>query len=69
MPWGRGRKKPPVHIGIGDWVDHRVGLDDVRIRTFLTLPGLELRPLGRPARNQSLHRLRYAGSNQKRNVT
>jgi hypothetical protein len=27
---------------------------------FLTLPGLELRPLGRPARSQSLYRLRYA---------
>jgi hypothetical protein len=26
---------------------------------FLTLPGLELRPLGRAARSQSLHRLRY----------
>jgi hypothetical protein len=26
---------------------------------FLTLPGLELRPLGRPARSQSLCRLRY----------
>jgi hypothetical protein len=28
----------------------------------LTLPGLELRPLGRPARSQSLYRLRYPGS-------
>jgi hypothetical protein len=26
------------------------------------LPGLELRSLGRPARSQSLHRLRYPGS-------
>jgi hypothetical protein len=31
-------------------------------RKFLTLPGLELRLLGRPARNQSLYRLRYPGS-------
>jgi hypothetical protein len=29
---------------------------------FLTLPGLELRPLGRPARSQSLYRLSYPGS-------
>jgi hypothetical protein len=28
----------------------------------LTLPGLELRPLGSPARSQSLYRLRYPGS-------
>jgi hypothetical protein len=26
------------------------GLDDVEMRKFLTLPELELRPLGRPAR-------------------
>jgi hypothetical protein len=35
----------------------RAGLDDVEKRKFLTLPGLELRPLGRPARSQSLSRL------------
>jgi hypothetical protein len=28
-------------------------------RKFLPLPGLELRPLGRPARSQSLYQLRY----------
>jgi hypothetical protein len=28
----------------------------------LILPGLELRPLGRPGRSQSLYRLRYPGS-------
>jgi hypothetical protein len=28
-------------------------------KKFLTLPGLEFRPLGRPARSQSLYRLRY----------
>jgi hypothetical protein len=38
------------------------GLDDVEKRKFFTLPGLELRPLGRPARNQSLYRLSYPGS-------
>jgi hypothetical protein len=37
-------------------------LDDVEERKFLTLPGLELRPLGRPARSQSLYRLSYSGS-------
>jgi hypothetical protein len=30
----------------------------------LTLPGLELRPLGRPARSQSPYRLRYSGSTE-----
>jgi hypothetical protein len=43
-------------------VDHRASLDDVGKRKFLTLPGLELRLLGRPARNQSLYRLRRSGS-------
>jgi hypothetical protein len=44
------------------WVNPRAGLDDVEERKFLTLPGLELRPLGRPARRQSLYRLSYRGS-------
>jgi hypothetical protein len=35
---------------------------DVEKKKFLTLPGLELRPLGRPARSQSLYRQRYPGS-------
>jgi hypothetical protein len=47
---------------IGGWVDPRAGMDDVEKRKFLTLPGLELRPLRRPARSQSLYRLRYPGS-------
>jgi hypothetical protein len=38
------------------------GLDEVKKRKFLTLPGLELRPLGRSASSQSLYRLRYPGS-------
>jgi hypothetical protein len=42
-------------------VGPRAGLDDAQKRQFLTLPGLELRPLGRPARSQSLYRLRYPG--------
>jgi hypothetical protein len=40
-------------------VDHRAGLDDAEKRIFLTLLGLELRPLGRPSRSQLLYRLRY----------
>jgi hypothetical protein len=36
---------------IGGWVGPRAGLDDVEKRKFLTLPGLELRPLVRPGRN------------------
>jgi hypothetical protein len=35
-------------------VDPREGLDDVEKRKFLTLPGLELRPLGRLTCSQSL---------------
>jgi hypothetical protein len=54
-------KKAVTHW-IGGWVDPRAGLDDVEKRKFLTLPGLELRPLGRPARSQSLYRQRYPGS-------
>jgi hypothetical protein len=42
-------------------VGPRPGLDDVKKRKFLTPPGLELLPLGRPARSQSLYRLRYPG--------
>jgi hypothetical protein len=47
---------------IRDWVDLRAGLYDVEKRKSLILPGLELRPLGRPAPSQSLYRLRYSGS-------
>jgi hypothetical protein len=49
-------------IGVG--VDPRAGLDNVEKRKFLTLPGLELRPLGRPARSHLLYRLRYPGSSR-----
>jgi hypothetical protein len=34
-------------------VNPRAVLDDVKRRNFLTLPGLELRPLRHPARSQS----------------
>jgi hypothetical protein len=32
------------------------------MENFLTLPRIEFRPFGRPARSQSLYRLRYRGS-------
>jgi hypothetical protein len=35
-------------------VGPRTGLDEVEKRKFLTLPGLEFRTLGRPARSHSL---------------
>jgi hypothetical protein len=40
-------------------VDPRAGLDDLEKRKFLTLPGLELQPLSRPACSQTLYRLLY----------
>jgi hypothetical protein len=46
----------------GGWVGPRAVLGDVENRKFLTLPGLELRPLGCLARSQSLHQLRHTGS-------
>jgi hypothetical protein len=38
-------RAPDTHW-IGGWVGPRAGLDDVKKKQFLTLPGLELRPLG-----------------------
>jgi hypothetical protein len=57
------RERAPGTHWIGGWVDPRAGLGDLEKRKFLTVPGLELRDLGRPARSQSLYRLRYPGSN------
>jgi hypothetical protein len=56
-----GERAPGTHW-IGGWGGPRVSLDDLEKRKFLTLPGLELRPLGRLARSQSLYRLRHLGS-------
>jgi hypothetical protein len=56
-------ERTPGTYWIGVWVGPRTGLDDVEKRKFTTLPGLELRPLSRPASSQSLYRLRYSGSN------
>jgi hypothetical protein len=58
-------ERAPGTQWIGGWVDPRAGLDDLQKRKSLTLRGLELRPLGRPARSQSLYRLRYPGSRLK----
>jgi hypothetical protein len=57
-----GQRALGIHW-IRDLVGPRAGLDDVENRKLLTLSRLELRPLGRPARSQSLYRLRYPGSN------
>jgi hypothetical protein len=45
-----GERAPGAYC-IGSWVDLRAGLGDLEKRKFLTAPGLELRPLGRPARS------------------
>jgi hypothetical protein len=45
-----GRFTPVTHW-IGGWMDPRAGLDDLEKRKFLTLLGLELRTLDRPARS------------------
>jgi hypothetical protein len=47
---------------IRSWVGPRAGLDDAEKRRILTLPGLELWPLGRRTCRQSLYRLRCTGS-------
>jgi hypothetical protein len=51
------RERAPGTHWIGGWVNPRTGLDDAEKLKFLTLSGLELRPLGRPARSQSLYRM------------
>jgi hypothetical protein len=47
---------------LGGWMGPSAGLDGMEKRKFLTLSGLELRPLGCPGRSQSLYRLSYPGS-------
>jgi hypothetical protein len=56
-------KKTPITHWTGGWVGPTTGLDDVEKRKFLTVPGLELRPLGRPARSPSLYGLRSSSLN------
>jgi hypothetical protein len=45
--------------GIGGWMGPRTGLEGMEWRKLSPLPGLELRTLGSPTRNQSLYRLTY----------
>jgi hypothetical protein len=52
------KERAPSTHWIGGWVDPRAGLDDAEKRKFLTVSGFKLRPLSRPACNQSLYRLR-----------
>jgi hypothetical protein len=47
---------------MGGEVCTRAGLLDVDKRKFLTLPGLDLRPLGHQACRHLLYRLHYPGS-------
>jgi hypothetical protein len=42
--------KGPVPIGYEGLVNNTAGLDDLKKREFLTIPGLKLRTLSRPAR-------------------
>jgi hypothetical protein len=49
-------ERAPGTYWIGGWVDLRAGVDDLEKRKFLTPPGLECRPLGRPARSSALYR-------------
>jgi hypothetical protein len=45
----------------GGWMGPSDSMDNVETKRLLTLPGLEPRPLSRPARSQSLYQLRYRG--------
>jgi hypothetical protein len=53
------RERAPGAHWIWGLVGHGTGLDEVE--KILSLPGLELRPLGRLANTQSLYRVRYRG--------
>jgi hypothetical protein len=48
-------ERAPVTHWIGGWVNPRACPDDLEKTKLLILPGLELRPLSRPARSQSLY--------------
>jgi hypothetical protein len=50
--------EPPGTHWIGGWVGSRADLDDMEKLKFLPPPGLELRPLGRPACSATIYRLR-----------
>jgi hypothetical protein len=55
-------ERAPDTLWIVGWMGPSTGLDHVEKIKFLPKPGLELRPLGRPARNQSLYRVHYPDS-------
>jgi hypothetical protein len=48
-------ERAPGTLWKGGWVGPRTCLDGMEKRKFLTLPGLELRPLLRPSRRQLLY--------------
>jgi hypothetical protein len=56
-----GERAPCTNL-VGGWMNPRAGLDDVEKKKFLTLPRLNLRPLRRSSRNQSLYRLPFRDS-------
>jgi hypothetical protein len=56
-----GERAPGTHW-IGGWVDPRTGPDDLEKRKFWPYRDSNTRPLSRPARSQSLYRLRYPAS-------
>jgi hypothetical protein len=56
-----GERAPSTHC-VGSWVGPRAGLADVEKIKFLALLGLELWPLSRQARSQSLYWLCCPGS-------
>jgi hypothetical protein len=55
-----GERAPRTNL-IGGWVGPGTGLNDMKKRIILPLPGLESRPLCRPVGSQSLYRPRYPG--------
>jgi hypothetical protein len=50
-------ERAPGDLWIGGWVGPRTGQDHAERRKIFPVPGLELRPLGCPARSRSLYRL------------
>jgi hypothetical protein len=62
MPWALN---PLGNHWIGGWVGPTTGVDHMEEWKFLTLPWLELQPLGRPARSQSVYWPHYRGSHIK----
>jgi hypothetical protein len=61
LPLYQWERAPGTHW-IGGWVGPRADVDDMNKWKFLTLPRLELWPLGRPTLRQSLYWLSYRGS-------